>query len=41
MAEPISISLARGSGAGRYPQMGIAKLTNAYIEETGETGKTH
>lgn len=39
MGQPIPISLAKGSGAGRYPQLGIAKLTNAYIEQMGEMGK--
>lgn len=39
MAEPVTIGLPKSSGAGRYPQLGIAKLTNCYVEEMGQTGK--
>lgn len=39
MANPVPIALAKGSSEGRYPQLGIAKLTNWYIEELGEMGK--
>lgn len=40
MADPVPIALASGSNAGRYPQIGIARLLNCYIEEMGEMGKT-
>jgi len=40
MAEPVPIALARGSDAGRYPQLGIARLLNCYVEELGEMGKS-
>src|SRR5262245_51082062 len=39
MPTPVPIALAKGSSEGRYPQLGIAKLTNFYVEELGEMGK--
>lgn len=38
-AEPVPISLGRGSNKGRHGQEGIASFTNCYAEKLGEGGK--
>jgi hypothetical protein len=39
MAEPIPISLGRGSNEGRHGQEGVASFVNCYVEHLGEGGK--
>lgn len=39
MAEPIPISLGKGSNKGRYGQEGLAEFVNCYVEQLGEEGK--
>lgn len=39
MAEPVPISLGRGSNKGRHGQEGLASFVNCYAEKLGEGGK--
>ncbi|HXJ73134.1 MAG TPA: hypothetical protein VNM37_09775 [Candidatus Dormibacteraeota bacterium] len=39
MADPVPISLGRGSNQGRHGQEGVAQFINAYAERLGEGGK--
>lgn len=40
MADPLPVSIGKGSNAARHGQGGLARFVNAYIEEMGEQGKT-
>ncbi len=40
MGDPLPISFGRGSGQGRFGQLGQARHINAYVEDMGQAGKT-